>query len=67
MDRPSATEMDRGCASEMDGRKSAKKNGNATEIDQMFLSHIPPENMDCFNVLELGLEIILKKRIHDIR
>ena len=24
MDRPSATEMERGCASELDGRKSAK-------------------------------------------
>ena len=35
MDRPSATEMERGRASEMDRQKSIKKNGNATEIDQM--------------------------------
>ena len=35
MDRPSATEMERGRASEMDRRKSAKKHGNATEINQM--------------------------------
>ena len=35
MDRPSATETERGRASETDRRKSAKKHGNATEIDQM--------------------------------
>ena len=33
--RISATEMQRGRASEMDRRKNAKKHGNASEIDQM--------------------------------
>ena len=36
MDRPSATETERGRASEMNGQKSAIKHGNATEIDQMY-------------------------------
>ena len=35
MDGPSATETERRRASETDGRKSAKKHGNTTEIDQM--------------------------------
>ena len=35
MDGPRATEMERGHASEMERQKSAKKYGNATEIDQM--------------------------------
>ena len=35
MDRPIATETERGRASETDRRKSAKKNGNAIEIYQM--------------------------------
>ena len=35
MDRPCATETERGRASETDRRKSAKKHGNATELDQM--------------------------------
>ena len=32
IDGPSATEMERRRASEMDGRKSKKKHGNATDI-----------------------------------
>ena len=35
MDTPSVTEMERGDVYEMDRRKSAKKHGNATEIDEM--------------------------------
>ena len=35
MDKPSVTEMERGGVYEMDRWKSAKKNGNATELDQM--------------------------------
>ena len=42
MDRPCATGIERGHAYEMDGRKSAKKNGNATEIDQMSLQIVVP-------------------------
>ena len=32
MDRPSATEKERGCASEMDGKKKCHNNENATEM-----------------------------------
>ena len=35
MDGPSFTEMEKGGVYEMDGRKSAKKHGNANEIDKM--------------------------------
>ena len=36
MDRPSATEIETGCTSEMDRRKSVKiKHEKATEIDQI--------------------------------
>ena len=35
MDQPSATEMERGRASELDIQKSAKKHGISIEIDQM--------------------------------
>ena len=35
MDRPSVTKMERGGVYEMERRKSEKKHGNATEIDQI--------------------------------
>ena len=35
MDRPSATEMERGCASEMDRQKKWHTNENATEMNKI--------------------------------
>ena len=34
-DRPSATEMERGCASEMDRQTKCHKNENATEMNKI--------------------------------
>ena len=42
MARPSVTEMERRGGYEMDRRKSAKKHGNATEIDQMQIHILVP-------------------------
>ena len=35
MNRPSVTEINRGGVYEMDGQTNAKKNGNATEMDNI--------------------------------
>ena len=36
VDRPSVTETDRGGVNEKDGQTNRQKNGNATEIDQIY-------------------------------
>ena len=36
MDIPSATEMERGCTSEMDGPTKCHKNGNANEMHNIL-------------------------------
>ena len=39
MDRPSATEMEKGCASEMDRQTKCHKNENATETNKNLITH----------------------------